>query len=384
MGEIESQSLLLNKPPTVWDYFHRSSKKNEPQISTNQEFLDWFTQHEKQFHAVVKQHHWIERDFLKKLNPKLANLRSGYNLLTGMMNEETAELIITPDRTISNIVFVEELIAAAPDLEGWKFTALKPPVDIPDFGIEMAGFKFDATTLSFYANENKKFPDEIDITICYDSFTEHEEPQITNGVYIFLDNYLGELNSITILDNVTVTNVAEAEKELVPISKLKDYLVWREKEFVEKYEGVRHSTENDTYHSLQAELPNGKPLIAIINTDLLSWDSTASHPWVMVLTILYKPKNDSGMPDENTFTELDAIEENLLKELKDKDGFLNIGRHTADGERIIYFVCKDFRKPSKVADRVSMQYKDRFSISVDIFKDKYWQSLQRFNPNTHL
>ena len=36
-------------------------------------------------------------------------------------------------------------------------------------------------------------------------------------------------------------------KELIPISKLKDFLTWREKEFIEKYEGTRHNTENDSY-----------------------------------------------------------------------------------------------------------------------------------------
>jgi hypothetical protein len=50
--------------------------------------------------------------------------------LTGMMDHNRAELVLTADRTINNIVFVEELVATAPEIPGWKFTALKPALDI--------------------------------------------------------------------------------------------------------------------------------------------------------------------------------------------------------------------------------------------------------------
>ena len=38
----------------------------------------------------------------------------------------------------------------------------------------------------------------------------------------------------------------------------------------------------------------------------------------------------------------------IVEELKDFEGYLNIGRQTADSVREIYFACKEFRKPSKV------------------------------------
>lgn len=357
--------------------------KNEPKISTNKEFWDWFVTQEKTFHQVVKNHDRIEKDFLNKLGPKLKELRDGYNFLTGMMDDTTAELILTPDGVLENIVFTEELIADAPKIAGWKFTALKPAVASEDFGITMGPFKFSDETLSFYENESKEFPDEIAITICFDSYKEEDKPHIANGIYIYLDNFLGELKSISVIDNVDILTKAEAEKELVPISKLKEYLNWREKEFIEKYEGIRRATDKDTYHSMQAELPDGKPLLAIINTGLLAWDSTASHPWMMPVTISYKGENNSGMPGEKTYELLEKIEQEILKELKDVDGYLNIGRQTAAGERTIYFACKDFRKPAKTMDVIMKSYQDKVKINSELFKDKYWKSVQHFNPNFH-
>jgi len=356
------------------------SKKDEPVISYK-DFWNWFKKNEKNFFKVLKEEGNVEKEFFNKLSPKLDELKDGFYFLAGMYNDNTVELVITADGTIKKIVFVEELVDSAPDIERWKFTALKPALNIKDVNIEMAGYSFDDGTLSFYSNEYPDYPDEIDITIMHNDLDDENRSTITNGTYIFLDNYLGELNFATTIDNLTVIGKNEAQKELVPIDKLKDFLIWREKEFIEKYEGTRHNTDNDNYSMLRAELDNGNPLLAIINTDLLEWDSKASHPWILNLEIKFDGENNNGMPDEETYKLLDEIEEEVLKELKDSDGYLNIGRQTADNVREIYFACKDFRKASKVLYQIEQKYSIRLDLTYDIYKDKYWQSFNRFLNN---
>ena len=127
-------------------------------------------------------------------------------------------------------------------------------------------------------------------------------------------------------------------------------------------------------------MESGLSLLAVVNTDLLQWDSKASHPWVAVLEIEYKGIVDNGMPDENTYNLLSVIEDEVLEQLKDFDGYLNIGRQTADNMREVYFACTDFRKPSKVFYEIESKYADRLKITFDIYKDKYWQSFDRFLP----
>jgi hypothetical protein len=175
-----------------------------------------------------------------------------------------------------------------------------------------------------------------------------------------------------------VIGKAEAQEELIPIGKLKDYLIWRQKEFIEKYEGVRHDTDSDTYSMLEAELEGGNKLLAVINTDLLEWGAKASHPWVLTVEIKYDGENNNGMPDDMTYKLLNEIEDEILAELKDADGYLNIGRQTADSVREIYFACKEFRKPSKLMHQLEIKYADLIDISYDIYKDKYWMSFNRF------
>lgn len=359
-------------------YFNK--KKEEPIIKTNHDFWAWFKTKEKEFYQVLKENGDVENEFFNQLSPKLNQLKDGYWFLGGMLNDYMAELVITADGVVENIAFVEDLVNEAPHIAGWKFTALKPALDIKDITIKIGDFEFSSENLGFYANENPKYPDEIDISLVYKNYQEESKDIITQGVFIFLDNYLGELRTVAVIDAIEIIGKVKANKELIPIEKLNEYLKWREKEFREKYKGVRHNTENDNYVSLSAQLENGDPLIAIMNTDLLEWDATASHPWVMVIIIKYGG-DENGMPDDDTYQILNSIEDEIMKELKDFDGYLNVGRQTASNEREVYFACRDFRKPSKLMYRIQQDYKGIREINFEIYKDKYWRTFNRFKQN---
>jgi len=354
-------------------------KQKEEQIKSYSDFWKWFQENEKDFYNVVKRNKDIKKNFFDKLSPKLNQLREGFFYLTGMYDTNTAELIITADGIIKNFVFVEEIISSAPVITGWKFTAHKPATDI-NFAVSMDGYEFSTKNLHFYPNDNSNFPDEIDITFVYDDYNEDYYDTIINGVSIFLDNFLGELESVTTIDSFTVTGSGGKQK-LVPIGKLKDYLIWRQKEFVEKYDGLRYDTENDEHSVLEAELESGNKLLAVINTDLLNWDRKASHPWFLTITMEFDGEKLNGMPDDETYNLLNEVEDKIMLELKDYEGYLYIGRQTADGEREIYFACKDFRKPSKVVSQIQENYSNEIEINYDIYLDKYWQSLDRFINN---
>jgi hypothetical protein len=355
-------------------------KKEDP-IHSYADFWTWFQQHEKAFHAVVKSRNNVEAEFFAKMAPKLEQLGDGYFYLTGMLDDETVELILTAEGNVRNIVFVEELVLAAPKLADWKFTALKPASNIDSMEIKMADYVFSKDSIHFYSNEQAGYPDQIDITLVHKDYSEENKNVITNGCFIFLDNYIGELHSVTLIDRMNVVNPADATKELIPIEKLNDFLNWREKEFLEKYEGTLYNTDEGSFSVLEAELPNGHPLILVINKALIDWDAKASHPWMANFIIKYDGENNNGMPDKITYEKLNAIEDELLEVLKDYEGHLNIGRQTGDNKREIYFACKDFRKSAKEFDAAAKKYKDKLEIDFDIYKDKYWITHNRFQTN---
>jgi hypothetical protein len=356
---------------------HLFTAQDEP-VKTNEDFWIWFRKHEKALHQVVKENGDVKKDFFERISPKLDELKAGFFFLTGMTDSDTVELVIAADGEVKNIVFVEELINTAPEIQGWKFTALKPAVDIKGLCIEMNGYKFHHTNLSFYSNDDPQYPDEIDITIVHDDLNEENRSTIVNGTYLFLDNILGELDFATTIDNLSVVGNTDAERELIPIHKLRDYLIWRQKEFIEKYEGVRRDTENDAHSMFEAELEDGSKLLAMMNTDLLQWDSKASHPWILTVDMNYRDLNPEADEGNDAYDLLDEIEDKVLEQLKDYEGYLYIGRETAGFNRLVYFACKEFRKPSKVLHKIVDDYSNQLDISYDIFKDKYWQSFNRF------
>lgn len=363
-------------------------KKNEnsPIETTEQmsfqDFWNWFSTKENEFFQIVKSRNNIETDFFDKLSPKVKSIDEGIYFLTGMKDDDTAELIFTPDGVIKKIAIIEDLVAAAPSFSNWVFTALKPSTeDISNIGLRMGDYSFDKDNLWFYANSDENYPDEVDIVLVYENYNAADKDMITNAAYLFLDNYLGELNSVTTIDHLQIIGKNEATEELIPIGKLKDYLLWREKEFVEKYQAVSYSTENDGFSSLEATLNNGLPLIAIVDKTLLEWDNKASHPWMVTVKIKYDGKNNNGFPNDTMYKLLDQFEDELSIDLKDVDGYLNIGRETADNERVIFIACKDFRQPSRVLDQMMNKYKGKIDFTYSIFKDKYWKAVEMYNVN---
>lgn len=352
-------------------------KKDEPQVQIRSyaDFWTWFEQHERDFARVINTNGNIEKHVFDVLHPRLHQLNEDIFYLVGKPGGNTIELVFTVDGKFKSIVSAEELVQAAPLLPGWKFTALKPALD--NITINMHGHAFSNTNMWFYANENADYPDEIDITIVHDAHNEENAKEIAHGVYIYLDNYLGELNFVSTIDNLAIAGKQNLQKELVPINKLRDYLLWREKEFVEKYEGVRRDTEQDKYNIMEGRTDSG-PVVATVNSNVLKWDRKASHPWIMTVTISYRGNGNQGMPDQGTLEMMSEIEEAIERELKDEDGYINIGRETGNNTREIFFACKEFRTPSKVLHDIEKQYAVTADVSFDIYKDKYWRTFQRY------
>jgi hypothetical protein len=359
------------------NFFNRLFSKKSVPIRSYEDFWNWFQLHEKSFHRVVKQEGDIDKYFFSKIGPKLDELRDGFWYVTGMSDEETVELIITADGAVKNIVFAEELIQAAPKLPGWKFTALKPSLNLDDVSIEMEGIRYTKDNLHFYPNEDDQYPDEISITVIHDEYKEGEDDMLT-GVFIFLDNYLGELDFANTIDSILFSSKSSANKELIPIGKLKDYLIWREKEFVEKYEATIFDSSLDSYSVYEASLENEGVLIAVLNSALLSWESKASHPWIVTVNIPYDGKRNNGLPEDSMMELLESIESEITRRFEPEIGILYIGRQSAKNMRSIYFACREFRIPSKILSVVQQEFLPETEIQYEINKDKYWQTFNRF------
>lgn len=351
------------------------NKKETAEKWTIAAFWSWFATQEKKFAEAVRSRSTVEPQFLNPCGKQLARLRDGILLLVGMKDGDV-DLIFTADGAVKNFALVEELVAAAPAIPGWQFQALKPALPIEQFGIKMGGIDFDRNTLQFHAVEHPRYPDLIDLRIVHSAFGKHEENAVVNGCFIFLENYLGESRFATAIDNVEVVGPSQATAPLNPMEKLPSYLAWREKEFIEKYDGQTRDTSDDAYSLIEIDTKDGG-FVAAMNTDLLQWDGCASHPWMVNVVFKYS-KGTNGMPDPASSQRMAEVEEQVDGALRDVDGYLNVGRITGGDERTVFIACKEFRKPSRLLATLAGDLGGGVTMEFEIFKDKYWRSLDPF------
>ena len=129
-------------------------------------FWKWFaTQH---LFSKIVEGGKISR-LISWINPSAFNSRHwihGSYALTGMYNEPV-ELIHTPEGDIKVLYLQEDLVAATPAMNGWRFTALKPATGPSDTCIGWKDIHSIKPLLRFYSTELEDYPDEIDITLVH-------------------------------------------------------------------------------------------------------------------------------------------------------------------------------------------------------------------------
>jgi len=340
-----------------------------------EDFWSWFEQNAEHLYAVVKSEKNIAHDFIAPVTVQLNLLRDGFFLLAGMYSDDIAEMIITADGDVRVIPFIEELVALAPEINNWRITALKPPSERKDFEVNFSQGSLSAETLFFIHKENSKYPDLIDIEIVHHDINDANRHLFEQGIFIFLENYIGELASLEMIDYISIKAAHESTGELIPLSKLSSFLNWRRKEFVGRNNSILCESDNDAYVRIETMTDNDEILIAAINRTLLQQEHTTAYPWIAVVKILYG--GDHGQPTLEDSLRLEGIEEYLSILIDDDVEFLNIGKETGENIMEIYFACKGFRKPAIILDKLC-QRGWIFEIDYQIFKDKYWQFFERF------
>lgn len=350
--------------------FGKSLKENDEFES----FWQWFSENNQHFFQVVKQGGDIEKDFFDPLSRKLNKIRDGYYFLAGMLNDETVELVFTAEGVVRNFVFVEDLVAKAPTLKGWQFTAHKQAAG---GSIRFEDYIFDETTIYFFDRTDPDYPDEISIGIVHKQLDSTNNEKILNGVYIYLDNLLGDLRFAEIIDDLELFQEDAVAEPLLSMDKLDSFLVWRQKEFVERYHSVSYDPKNDQFALLESEGENEK-LFAVVNKGVLAWEGRMSHPWMGRLTFHYDGSRNNGLPMDGDFEQLTKIDDEIQQQLNLENGHLYIGRQTCNNQRELYYAGRDFREISRVFDKVSKAYSRQYALEYIVFKDKYWRTMARY------
>jgi hypothetical protein len=342
-------------------------------------FWNWFIKNKDRFKRVFDDTEKAH-DFIDKLVEQLNEVHPSLKALAGPYDDKQFELIITADGEIAQFVKVEELVASAPQFNDWIITAHKPRIGLDKISTEMYGYVFSSNTMQFYPNIEPDYPDEVNIILVHKDYNKEQHKDFQTGALIFLDNALGEINLATMIDSCEV-KPAEKNVELIPLIKLEDYIKWREKEFLEKYEKIDIVIPDEQpWNILEAENKNGLPIIATISSKFKNWEYKAAFPWLVQIDISFSG-NERGFPDDSQMQSMQEIEDNLLDVLKPTD-LIYLGHETHNNFRSIFSYTDDYKLASKIIHSFLEKTKSKFEISFFIQKDKYWRTMEwYFNAN---
>jgi hypothetical protein len=340
-------------------------------------FWQWFEENEHRFRKLEKNDSDQALSFLEELIRHMQPYNPYLKALAGPDSNGNYELIITSDGDIALFSTVEELVKAAPQLPNWVFTAHKPALGFEGISIDLYGLQFSTETTSFYPLVLDEYPDEVNIVITHNGYTKDMDDHFQAGGMIYLENGLGEVNTATKIDNYETGPVPDAEKgiEIIPIAKLHEYLNWREKEFVEKYESVPDERP-DTYHLLEAEDRDGKKMLLTVNMDCRYWDKKPAYSWLLQVNINYNG-DDGGFPSEEQLIELQTLEEELFS-LLPEDRTILAGNKTYDNCRNIYFYVSDYKTTAVLLTQYIESKVTNYEILFFIRRDKYWRIMEQY------
>lgn len=170
----------------------------------------------------------------EKLLNKLLSRLHAYNEnlffeIGGLPNGEQ-ELIITTGGNKEYFSNAEELVSKAPQIDQWKFMALKPAMGI-QFVSNYEGLEIDPGHIWFLPLNNKSNPKTLGLRVCIQNYNPENETRFLNGIYQILDTLLGEKSAALDIQYVEIDQLPEnPEKDgLIKLDELPEYIKWKKR-----------------------------------------------------------------------------------------------------------------------------------------------------------
>jgi hypothetical protein len=196
-------------------------------MDTTSQFWNWFKDNNKAYtflNSVDEEaKEKLLNDFLEQLHKYCDNI---YFEIGGYPDEDQ-ELIITAEGDKNYFDQVEELVNAAPKIEGWRFIAFKPPMP-HNFKSKWDDLELNTEDMWFLPLSNDK-TQELGIRVCFNNQDLIQDNEtLTPLLYKMLDTIVGEKSfalDIHYVDTDLLPDNPE-EEGLYPILELPKYIEW--------------------------------------------------------------------------------------------------------------------------------------------------------------
>jgi hypothetical protein len=190
-------------------------------IHAIQAFWNWFQEHLTDFDAMRDSDEPFWDVALSELQRVDKRLRFELSKPDG----GARDYVVTAEGHIESFSAADALVAHAPLIPGWQFTALKPPMGF-DFVTTYEGIRFDPATMWFRPLVSGSRPQDLGISIGVPDLTAAIQRQADNAILVILDTALGERAAALDIQHVEVSILPESPeaKGYIELHELPHYI----------------------------------------------------------------------------------------------------------------------------------------------------------------
>jgi hypothetical protein len=190
-----------------------------------EEFWKWFVAHKLELSRLtLNEPFWdVGLQEIKKVDEHL-----WFELSRN--SQPAREFVVTTQGYVSSFLIAENLVRFAPRIEGWAFTALKPPQGF-QFTTTYEGIRFNPSQMWFLPLESESRPRYLGLRIAVPELDRVGKNTVHAAVLVILDTGLGERSAALDLQYTEVTEVPTDPASLgyIELTDLADYIAWRKK-----------------------------------------------------------------------------------------------------------------------------------------------------------
>lgn len=189
-------------------------------------FWTWFTDHQAEFRSLSKPEEPFWDIALARM--KTVNERLWFEL--SAPGSAVREFVVTAEGNVETFPIVEKLVDLAPEVDGWVFVALKPPMGF-EFTTRYEGTLFEPRHMWFLPLESPSRPQDLGIRVGIQGLNSMEKTDAHNALQVILDTGLGERSAALDVQYTEVSELPPNPESLgyIELPELPDYITWRKR-----------------------------------------------------------------------------------------------------------------------------------------------------------
>ena len=175
-------------------------------------FWEWFQQHESEISAISTG----AEPIVFEIGEQIRRVDPGLAWVTGTAADGSREFIVSAEGVKATIPIVEAVVAAAPEMPGWRIVAFRPRQK------SIVGLQFQDRSLSaesiFYISRPTK--DKLDVDLFIEGLDASNAPDLIQACFLLLDATIGEYDVMTRIGELDFIPLSESQGGHKPLSAL--------------------------------------------------------------------------------------------------------------------------------------------------------------------